>query len=162
MKARRASQAKRPTDASLARRYENIWKQLKDIVAKTENKISRMATVVALLHHKMPHYFWTGFYFLDKGELIVGPYQGTLACPVLEKHRGVCWTGILKRQTIIVPDVHQFPGHIACDPRSNSEIVVPLFNQNQEPWAVLDIDSTLFNAFNQIDQEWLEKIVTLI
>ncbi len=85
-----------------------------------------------------------------------------MACPVLTKHQGVCWAGILNRRTIIVPDVHQFPGHIACDPRSNSEIVVPLFNENQEPWAVLDIDSTLFDAFSAVDGEWLEKIVKLI
>jgi len=162
MKVSKSGLKKKPSEAFLIRRYENIWHQLQEILMKTENKISRMATTVALLHHKMPHYFWTGFYFLDKGELIVGPYQGTLACPVLEKHRGVCWAGILERRTIIVPDVHQFPGHIACDPRSNSEIVVPLFDKNQEPWAVLDIDSTLFEAFSEIDRAWLEKIVSLI
>lgn len=162
MKPMRSAKIKKPSDASLIRRYENIWQQLNEFVVKTENKISRMATTAALLHHKMPHFFWTGFYFLDKGELIVGPYQGTLACPVLAKHRGVCWAGILNRQTIIVPDVHQFPGHIACDPRSNSEIVVPLFHENQEPWAVLDIDSILFDAFSEVDREWLEKIVKLI
>lgn len=156
------STAKKLSDSSLARRYESIWKQLKELLVKTDNKISRMATIAALLHHKMPHYFWTGFYFLDRGELVVGPYQGTLACPILEKYRGVCWTGIRERRTIIVPDVHRFPGHIACDPRSNSEIVVPIFNEKQEAWAVLDIDSTLFDAFSSLDQEWLEKIVRLI
>jgi len=153
---------RRPSPSLLARRYESIWKQLPALLGKTENKIARMATVAALLHHKMPHYFWTGFYFLDQGELTVGPYQGSLACPVLEKHRGVCWAGILRRQTVIVPDVHQFPGHIACDTRSNSEIVVPLFDQKNEPWAVLDVDSTLLGAFSEVDKEWLQKIVALI
>lgn len=152
----------RPSPDLLARRYENIWHQLQEIYPKTGNKIARMATAVALLHYKMPHYFWTGFYLLDEGELVVGPYQGSLACPVLEKHRGVCWTGILRRQTIIVPDVHEFPGHIACDARSNSEIVVPLFDSKQEAWAVLDVDSTLLAAFSELDREWLEKIVLLI
>lgn len=162
MKLVQSKKVRRPSESSLIRRYESIWQQLKEILVKTENKISRMATTAALLHHKMPHFFWTGFYFLDKGDLIVGPYQGTMACPVLTKHQGVCWAGILNQRTIIVPNVHQFPGHIACDPRSNSEIVVPLFDENQKPWAVLDIDSTLFNAFSEVDGEWLEKIVKLI
>ncbi len=121
-----------------------------------------MATVAALLHHKMPHFFWTGFYLLDKGDLVVGPYQGSLACLLLEKKKGVCWAGILRRQTVIVPDVHQFPGHIACDSRSNSEIVVPLFDKKGKVWAVLDVDSRRFDAFTQTDKEWLEKIVALI
>ncbi len=151
-----------PAANLLTRRYERVYNQLQEILPKTENKIARMATVVALLHHKMPHYFWTGFYFLDRGDLVVGPYQGSLACPVLEKHRGVCWTGIMKRQVIIVPDVHRFPGHIACDARSNAEIVVPLFDERNEPWAVLDVDSTIYDAFSEIDKEWLEKIVRLI
>jgi L-methionine (R)-S-oxide reductase len=99
---------------ALARRYQRIYAQLGDLLAGTKNKIARMATVAALLHHKMPRFFWTGFYCLDRGELTVGPYQGSLACPVLEKEKGVCWAGILRRQTVIVPDVHEFPGHIAC------------------------------------------------
>lgn len=149
-------------DELLARRYERIYNQLQELFAKTENKISRMATITALLHHKMPHYFWTGFYLLSEGELVAGPYQGPLACMLLEKKKGVCWAGVLRRETIIVPDVHKFPGHIACDSRSNSEIVVPLFNQKGEIWGVLDVDSRKFDAFHRVDQEWLEKIVRLI
>jgi GAF domain-containing protein len=121
-----------------------------------------MATIAALLHNKMPHFFWTGFYLLEAGELVVGPYQGSLACMVLEKKKGVCWAGILRRMTIIVPDVHKFPGHIACDSRSNSEIVVPLFDEKNKAWSVLDVDSQNFNAFSEVDKEWLEKIVRLI
>lgn len=121
-----------------------------------------MATVAALLHHKMPHFFWTGFYILIKGELVVGPYQGPLACQVLEKGKGVCWEGIQKRQTIIVSDVHAFPGHIACDPRSKSEIVVPLIEKEGRVWGVLDVDSRQSHAFSEVDKEWLEKIVALI
>jgi len=148
--------------ANLARRYQRIHSQLEPLLRKTENPFARMATIAAILHHKMPHFFWTGFYLLNRGELVVGPYQGPLACPVLEKKKGVCWAGILRRETIIVPDVHQFPGHIACDSRSNAEIVVPLFDAQNDVWGVLDVDSQKFDAFSATDKDWLEKIVQLI
>jgi len=121
-----------------------------------------MATIVAVLHHKMSDFFWTGFYLLDKGELIVGPYQGSLACIKLKKNTGVCWAGINRKETVIVPDVHLFPGHIACDSRSNSEIVVPLKNQKGEIVGVLDVDSKEFDAFDEMDKQWLERIVGLV
>lgn len=146
----------------LSKRYERMYRQLEELFQKTENKIARMATAASLLHHKMRHFFWTGFYILAEGELTVGPYQGSLACLVLEKKKGVCWAGVESKETIIVPDVHKFPGHIACDSRSNSEIVVPLFSHPGEVWAVLDVDSRRFNAFTEVDREWLEKIVKLI
>jgi len=144
------------------KRYKRIYNQLQELLLKTENKIARMATVAALLHSKMPHFFWTGFYILTKGELTVGPYQGSLACQVLEKKKGVCWAGIERKKTIIVPDVHKFPAHIACDSRSSSEIVVPLFNKDNQVWGILDVDSRKFDAFSEVDKEWLEKIVKLI
>jgi GAF domain-containing protein len=147
---------------NLRRRYQRIYAQLEPLLLKTENKVARMATIAALLHNKMPYFFWTGFYLLEAGELVVGPYQGSLACMVLKKKKGVCWAGILRRMTIIVPDVHKFPGHIACDSRSNSEIVVPLFDEKNKAWSVLDVDSQNFNAFSEVDKEWLEKIVRLI
>jgi GAF domain-containing protein len=147
---------------TLAKRYQRIFIQLEQLTAKTKNKTARMATIASLLQHKMPRFFWTGFYVLDGGELTVGPYQGSLACLVLEKKKGVCWAGILRRRTIIVPDVHRFPGHIACDSRSNSEIVVPLLDDQNEVWGVLDVDSREFEAFSEVDREWLEKIVRLI
>jgi L-methionine (R)-S-oxide reductase len=143
-------------------RYKRICAQLEVLLKDKGNSISRMATMAALLHHKMPHFFWTGFYLLDNGELVVGPYQGPLACQVLEKNTGVCWAGILRRSTIVVSDVHKFPGHIACDSRSNSEIVVPLLDKNGQPWAVLDVDSRKRDAFSNIDKQWLEKISQLI
>ena len=146
----------------LSEQYNRIYIQLQNLFKKTENKISRMATVCALLHHKMPHFFWTGFYLVTDGELIVGPYQGPLACQVLEKDKGVCWAAAKREEVIIVPDVHKFPGHIACDSRSSSEIVIPLFVENQKVWAVLDVDSQSFDAFSEIDAEWLEKIVNLV
>ena len=147
---------------NLEKRYKRIYCQLQELLLKTENRIARMATVSALLHHKMPQFFWTGFYILIGGELIVGPYQGPLACQVLEKKKGVCWAGIEQKKTIIVPDVNKFPGHITCDSRSNSEIVVPLFNKDNQVWGVLDVDSRKFGAFSEVDKEWLEKIIKLI
>jgi len=147
---------------SLARRYSRIHAQLETHLAKTLNSTARMATVAALLHHKLPHFFWTGFYILDRGELTVGPYQGALACPVLAKNQGVCWAAVNHRETVVVPDVHKFPGHIACDSRSASEIVVPLFAGRPEVWAVLDVDSSTLDAFSEVDREWLEKIARLI
>jgi len=147
---------------SLARRYARILAQLEPLLGGTGNKTARMATVAALLQHKLPHFFWTGFYILDRGELTVGPYQGTLACLVLAKNQGVCWAAVNRRETVVVPDVHKFPGHIACDSRSRSEIVVPLFDGRREVWAVLDVDSRSPDAFTEVDREWLEKITQLI
>ena len=147
---------------NLEKRYKRIYDQLRELVLKTENKIARMATIAAILHHKMAQFFWTGFYILIDGELIIGPYQGPLACQILEKEKGVCWTGVTSKKTIIVPDVHKFPGHVACDSRSNSEIVVPLIDKENQVWGVLDVDSRKFDAFSESDKDWLEKIVKLI
>ncbi len=150
------------TDDRLEGRYRRIYSQLSSLLPKASSPISCMATVAALLHHKMPHFFWTGFYVLQNGELTVGPYQGPLACQVLEKNKGVCWAGILQRSTLVVPDVHAFSGHIACDSRSNSEIVIPMFDRNRQPWGVLDVDSRKYDAFSEIDKKWLEKIAGLL
>ncbi len=147
---------------NLAKRYERIYDQLQELLTKTENKVARMATAAALVHHKMPHFFWTGFYTLVEGELIVGPYQGPLACQVLEKKKGVCWAGVERKETIVVPDVHKFPGHIACDSRSNSEIVVPLIDPDNQVWGVLDVDSRKLDAFSEVDKDWLGRISKLI
>jgi GAF domain-containing protein len=146
-----------------AGRYQRVLEQLKPLLEPHDNPISSMATIVAVLHHKFDYYFWTGFYLLDiDGELRVGPYQGPVACIQLKKDVGVCWAGIHTKETIIVPDVHNFPGHIACDSRSNSEIVVPLKNKSGEIIGVLDVDSKDFNSFDVADREGLEKILGLI
>ncbi len=151
------------TEKQKAGRYRRLYEQIRELIAKDEpNATARMATIIAVLHHKMKGFFWTGFYLLDEGELIVGPYQGSLACIRLKKDTGVCWAGINRGETVIVPDVHQFPGHIACDSRSNSEIVVPLRNSKGEIYGVLDVDSADFNTFDEVDAEWLEKILDLI
>ena len=121
-----------------------------------------MATINAVLHHKMDTFFWTGFYLLQDGKLQVGPYQGALACINLAKDTGVCWAALNQEKTMVVPDVHNFPGHIACDSRSQSEVVVPVRNKQGELVAVLDVDSDKLNSFDEVDAEWLEKIMELV
>ena len=143
-------------------RYARIYKQLGELVLKSNNAQARMATIIAVLHHKMDYYFWTGFYLIQDGEMTVYSYQGPVACQILEKHKGVCWAAFNKKETIVVEDVHQFPGHIACDSRSNSEIVVPLKNNKGEFIGVLDIDSKEKASFSAVDAHWLEKILALI
>jgi L-methionine (R)-S-oxide reductase len=143
-------------------RYSRLRKQLEELLAKTTDRLARMATVIALLHHKMDGFFWTGFYFLREGRLVVGPYQGPVACQELEHGRGVCWAAVNQEKTIVVKNVHEFPGHIACDTRSNSEIVVPMHGPDGEIFAVLDIDSTLHGNFDEVDVAELEKIVKMI
>lgn len=143
-------------------RYSRIYDQAAELLREKPNATACMATITALLHNKFPYYFWTGFYLLEEGELIVGPYQGSLACINLKKDTGVCWAGINSGKTIIVPDVHLFPGHIACDSRSNSEIVIPLREPGGRVFGVLDVDSREFNAFDETDARWLEKIIRLI
>jgi GAF domain-containing protein len=143
-------------------RYQRLFEQLETLMAKSTDVDARMATIVAVLHHKMEYFFWTGFYTLKSGDLIVKNYQGPLACQVLAKHQGVCWAGIDQMKTIVVADVHQFPGHIACDSRSRSEIVIPVKNQAGEITGVFDVDSDHLNSFDSTDAEWLEKIVNLI
>ncbi len=140
-------------------RYKSVLQQLDKLLQACENPVSRMSTVAALLHHKMEHFFWTGFYLLENDKLFVGPYQGSLACLNLKKDTGVCWAAINQIKSIVVPNVHEFPGHIACDSRSNSEIVVPVFNSNNAIIGVLDIDSREFSNFDETDVEFLEKIV---
>ncbi len=143
-------------------RYLRIYHQLQDLLRKSDDFDAKMATIVAVLHHKMETFFWTGFYLLKDGDLIVKTYQGPVACQVLEKNTGVCWAGINQKKTIIVPDVHRFPGHIACDSRSRSEIVIPLLDNKNRIIGVLDVDSASLDAFDQVDAYHLGKIVSLL
>ena len=147
---------------SKEKKYVRIKEQIKELVKDIKSPLSRMATINALLHHKMSGFFWTGFYLLDKGELLVGPYQGTLACILLKKDTGVCWAGINRRETVIVPDVEQFDGHIACSSLTRSEIVVPVFNVSGEVVGVLDVDSRELDHFDDTDRKYLEEIVHLV
>ena len=143
-------------------RYQRLHEQLAALMNKSADPDARMATIVAVLHHKMEYFSWTGFYFLKSGELTVRNYQGPLACQVLQKHTGVCWASVDRQETVVVPDVHLFPGHIACDSRSQSEIVVPLKNREGEIIGVFDVDSNVKDSFDATDVEWLEKIVNLV
>jgi GAF domain-containing protein len=143
-------------------RYSRLYNQLETLMLKCDNPLSRMSTIAAVLHHKMDYFFWTGFYLLNNGKLQVGPYQGPVACQELAKNKGVCWAGINQSKAIVVPDVHLFADHIACDSRSKSEIVIPLKNANNEIIGVLDIDSKELNSFDDIDAQYLGKIIGLI
>lgn len=144
-------------------RYQRLIRQLDDLLKKPGSYDSKLATIAAVLHHKMEYFFWTGFYFLtEEGQLVVKSYQGPVACQLLEKNTGVCWAAVNQKKTIIVPDVHQFPGHIACDSRSLSEIVIPIFDRNKKVAGVLDIDSKDLSSFDETDAIHLEKIVHLL
>jgi GAF domain-containing protein len=148
-------------DERRAGRYERIHNQLTDLIGKSPNVLAAMATVCAVLHHKMPHHFWTGFYFVaDDEELHIGPYQGPVACQVL-KDRGVCLHCARTRQPVVVPDVERFPGHIACDARSKSEIALPLMKGDQV-MAVLDIDAKELKQFDEDDVAPLMRILGLL
>lgn len=148
--------------ADLAARYERIVDQLRGLFTKTTDPLARMATAAALLHHKQPHFFWTGFYRLVDGELLVGPYQGPLACQVLERGRGVCWACVQRGEPVLVPDVEAFPGHIPCDARSRSEVVVPVRDKQGLLAGVLDVDSEVLAAFSEVDVRGLQAVAGLI
>jgi len=147
-------------------RYRVVAQSLASILAGETNMIARYATAASLLVQAFaPRFFWTGFYVVDpaKGdELVVGPYQGTLGCLRIPFGRGVCGAAAATRQTQLVPDVHAFPGHIACDSRSASEIVVPVIAPDGRLLAVLDVDSTEPAAFDDVDQAGLEAICRLV
>ena len=145
-----------------AERYAALRAEIAAVITGEPNITARYATASSLLAQAFPdRFFWTGFYVVDPdkpNELVVGPYQGTLGCLRIPFGKGVCGAVAARRETIIVPDVHAFPGHIACDSRSNSEIVTPVFGKRGALAAVLDVDSTAFNAFDEIDQAGLEAI----
>lgn len=145
------------------KRYQRLHKQISDLIEKSSNnELSNMATIIAVLHHKMDYFFWTGFYILRDGKLQIGAYQGSLACINLAKNNGVCWSAINQQKTIVVNDIREFPGHIACDSRSLSEIVIPIRNKNNEIVGVMDVDSSELISFDEVDAYWLEKIVELV
>ena len=156
------SPANRMDDLKKAGRYSRIYKQLKDLLARTDDPLARMASICAVLHHKMDYYFWTGFYLLKDGKLVVGPYQGPVACQELETNKGVCWAALNRASPVLVEDVHDFPDHIACDSRSLSEITLPVYNKGGEIVAVFDVDSAQKASFTETDQKALSEIMALI
>jgi L-methionine (R)-S-oxide reductase len=145
-----------------AKKYHRLASQLKGLLDKSPGLVAQMSTINAILYHKMQNFFWVGFYFVNKEILEVGPYQGAVACQVLKKPNGVCWASVLKQEPIIVEDVAEFPGHIACDSRSKSEIVIPVKNSGGEVIAIFDIDSDKLCQFDEEDKNGLIKIISLI
>ena len=141
-------------------KYQEIYKQNESVVGGETDRIANMANTAALLHEAFG-FWWTGFYIVKGGQLVLGPFQGPVACTRIGFGKGVCGTSWSRRETIVVPNVHEFPGHIACSSLSQSEIVVPMFRDN-EVYAVLDIDSKELSTFDETDKDWLEKIVRLL
>ena len=141
-------------------KYDLAYKQVEALVEGEEDTIAIMSNVAAILHNTFG-FWWTGFYIVRGDVLVLGPFQGPVACSRIPFGRGVCGTAWQRKESIVVPDVEQFSGHIACSSQSRSEIVVPIF-RNEEVIAVLDIDSRKLNAFDEIDREGLERIMGLI
>jgi L-methionine (R)-S-oxide reductase len=141
--------------------YAQLAQELSGLIAGETDLIANLANASALIYHSLPDLNWTGFYLLKEGELVVGPFQGKPACVRIAMGKGVCGTAALNRATVIVRDVHEFPGHIACDSASNSEIVVPLL-RGQELVGVLDLDSPKLSRFDESDREGLEKLARIL
>ena len=140
--------------------YQTLLPQIKALIEGEPDLIANLANVCAAFKEQF-NWWWVGFYLVKEDELVLGPFQGPVACTRIKKGRGVCGTAWLRKQTLIVPDVEQFPGHIACSSASRSEIVVPVI-QNDEVLAVLDVDSEHPNHFDETDKQFLEEIVALI
>lgn len=141
-------------------KYKSILPQISAVMDNNVDIIANMANMAAMLHENFG-FWWTGFYRVMNNELVLGPFQGPLACTRIAYGRGVCGTAWKERRTIVVPDVEEFPGHIACSAASRSEIVVPIM-QNGEVIAVLDIDSENFATFDQTDAEYLQQMVSML
>ena len=141
-------------------KYEALLPQIEAVVAAESDPIANMANVASMLHETFG-FWWTGFYRVLDDMLVLGPFQGPMACTRIRKERGVCGTARQTNQTQVVPDVDQFPGHIACSSASKSEIVVPLHNASGEVTGVLDIDSAELNTFDETDRIYLEQVANL-
>jgi GAF domain-containing protein len=147
-------------NGSKTEQYESLLPQIKGLLEGEPDLIANLANIAAALKEQFG-WFWVGFYLVKENQLVLGPFQGPVACTRIQKGRGVCGSSWKEAKTVIVPDVEKFPGHIACSSLSKSEIVAPLFHNN-EVVGVLDIDSDELNQFDQTDQHYLEQIVRLI
>jgi L-methionine (R)-S-oxide reductase len=153
----------RLSPAEKAERYALLAEQAAALLEAEDDLLAGMTSIVCLLHNAFPYFYWTGFYRrVAADQLLVGPYQGTLGCLRIPFSRGVCGAVARERRTRVVDDVSAFPGHIACDSASASEIVVPVLDARGELIAVLDVDSTLPAAFDRTDQDGLERMVALL
>ena len=138
-------------------RYKQLLPQIKALVQDEPDVVANLANICAVLKYNMKGFFWVGFYMIKQGELVLGPYQGPVACTRIQLGKGVCGAAATKGETIIVPDVDKFPGHIACSSLSKSEIVIPIF-KGSEVSGVLDVDSDSLNMFDEVDKKYLEEI----
>lgn len=141
--------------------YKSLIQQIDNLISENDAIISSLSNFTSALKEAFDKISWAGFYFLKRNKLILGPFQGKVACTEIELGKGVCGTAAEKKETIIVDDVNKFPGHIACDADSKSEIVIPL-KDNYKVYGVLDLDSYIYSAFNEVDKFYLEKLCILL
>ena len=139
----------------------SLTEQLESLISLDKYEVTSLSNMSAFIFYNMPDVSWAGFYLVKEGKLILGPFQGKIACTEIKFGKGVCGTTAMKKETIIVKNVHEFPGHIACDSASNSEIVVPIF-KNGELYGVLDLDSTKLERFDEKDKDLLESLVKVL
>lgn len=149
------------SDATIDEKYQLLIKQIKSLLRKEDNLITNLSNFTAALKQTFSKISWVGFYLFDGSKLYLGPFQGKVACTEIQIGSGVCGTSAKERKIIIVDDVDNFPGHIACDVESRSEIVVPIFKEDKL-FGVLDLDSTTYNSFNETDKKYLEKLVNFL
>ncbi len=147
-------------NANREEQYKSLLPQIKALLGNEKDEIANLANLAAALKEAF-HFFWVGFYLVREDELVLGPFQGPVACTRIQYGKGVCGTAWMDKKAIIVPDVEQFPGHIACNSLSKSELVLPLFRE-QSVWGVLDIDSDQLNDFNKMDAFYLNKMLELL
>ncbi len=145
-------------ELSLEEQYKNLIPQIKSLLSPSDELITNLANCVAALKQTFEKISWVGFYLFNGKELYLGPFQGNIACTTIKIGKGVCGTAAEKRETVIVPDVNKFPGHIYCDPDSKSEIVIPIIKKDGNLFGVLDLDSNELNSFNKTDKKYLEEI----
>lgn len=146
---------------SKVEKYNSLVPQVQALIGIEKDLIANMANICAALKYGLD-FFWVGFYLVKEDELVLGPFQGPVACTRIKKGKGVCGAAWKNSKTIIVEDVDKFPGHIACSAFSKSEIVIPIYNQQKEIVAVLDVDSDVYNAFDATDEHYLKQVVNLI
>jgi len=150
-----------PQNETKTKVYQSLIPQIKAVIEPENNLVANLANIAAILKEAF-NFFWVGFYLVEKTQLVLGPFQGPLACTRIELGKGVCGKSWETKQTLLVADVEKFPGHIACSALSKSEIVIPAINKNNKVVFVLDVDSEIVNNFNEEDQKGLEEIVSVI
>lgn len=147
-------------DSNKVQKYEQLLPQIQALIEGERNQIANLANITAALKQTF-NFWWVGFYLVEGNELVLGPFQGPIACTRIQYGKGVCGTAFAQKKTILVPDVDQFPGHIACSADSRSEIVVPVV-KNDQVRMVIDVDSSIINYFDSADQQYLEKLAEMI